>query len=116
MKGKFSKFVQIRVHLSRLGVTIRKKDTGEYRVNFVGGREETAYYSEDLDDAYGTGQAMAENAAGRPPPPAGTHWALPIGVVDTPAGPVATLAPGQAHRGRPGQGARRRAAGRRVAP
>jgi hypothetical protein len=112
MKGKFSKFVQVRVRLSRLGVTIRRQETGEYRVNFVGGREATAYYSEDLDDADGTGQAMAQHGAGRPPPPAGTRWAFPIGVVDGPDGPVATLAPGQAHRGRPGQGARRRAARR----
>ena len=41
------------------GISLNKKD-GEYRVNFVGGREETAYYTNDIDDAVNTGIDMAE--------------------------------------------------------
>jgi hypothetical protein len=38
----------------------------EYRVNFRGGREATAYYTNDLDDGLQTGLAMArERAKGR---------------------------------------------------
>jgi hypothetical protein len=40
------------------GVKLTKTD-GEYRVNFVGGKEATAYYTNDLADAFGTGVAMA---------------------------------------------------------
>lgn len=36
----------------------------EYRVNFVGGTEATAYYTEDLDDALETGMSMAAGHAG----------------------------------------------------
>jgi hypothetical protein len=35
----------------------------EYRVNFAGGKEATAYYTDDLDDAVGTGHAMAAHRA-----------------------------------------------------
>lgn len=42
------------------GVTInRKRATDEYRVNYAGGGESTAYYTNDLDDAVGTGFLMA---------------------------------------------------------
>jgi hypothetical protein len=34
-------------------MTLRRRD-GEFRVNFVGGSEETAYYTTDLDDAFTT--------------------------------------------------------------
>jgi hypothetical protein len=34
-------------------MTIGKRD-GEYRVNFIGGAEPTAYYTPDLKDAYHT--------------------------------------------------------------
>ncbi len=41
-------------------VTITKKDTGEYRVNFVNGKEDSASYSEDIVDSVATGLAMAQ--------------------------------------------------------
>lgn len=37
------------------------KDTDEYRVNFTGGREATAYYTDDIADALATGLAMAKH-------------------------------------------------------
>jgi hypothetical protein len=38
----------------RQGCTIKKDDYDEYRVNFSGGREATAYYTDDLEDAVNT--------------------------------------------------------------
>jgi hypothetical protein len=35
-------------------------ETGEYRVNFVGGKEESAYYDTDIEDALATGIQMAK--------------------------------------------------------
>lgn len=40
-------------------MTITKKD-GDYRVNFSGGKEESAYYTNDIDDAVATGIDMAQ--------------------------------------------------------
>lgn len=37
---------------------LAKKD-GEFRVNFTGGKEATAYYTTDLEDAFATGVEMA---------------------------------------------------------
>lgn len=49
-----------KARLAPLGVTINwKASTDEYRVNFIGGKEATAYYTNDLRDAVGTGEAMA---------------------------------------------------------
>ena len=45
--------------LASIGISIRKEDD-EYRVNFKGGTEDTAYYTDDLDDAVGTGKLMAK--------------------------------------------------------
>lgn len=46
--------------LRALGVTLRRIGYGpELRVNFRGGREATACYTDDLDDALGTGREMA---------------------------------------------------------
>jgi hypothetical protein len=42
-------------------VTLRRQD-GEYRVNFRDGVEATAYYTNDLEDAFATGVAMRERA------------------------------------------------------
>ena len=39
------------------GFSIRHRD-GEYRVNLIGGTEETAYYTDDRDDAVATGIYM----------------------------------------------------------
>jgi hypothetical protein len=46
---------------------------GEYRVNYRGGREATAYFTDDLADALSTGKIMAQTP---PPPPE-----LPLGPV-----------------------------------
>ena len=49
-----------RAMLRPRGVTIAKKDTGEYRVNLVNGKEATASYSDDIVDSVATGLAMAQ--------------------------------------------------------
>lgn len=55
--------------LGPLGLEIKlSSEWGEFRVNFKGGREATAYYTDDLDDAVATGRAMAENKSGRRSP------------------------------------------------
>lgn len=41
------------------GCTLREK-VGEYRVNLLGGSEDTAYYTNDLDDAVETARLMNE--------------------------------------------------------
>lgn len=47
--------------LRKLGITlVWQDDPGEFRVNFKGGKETTAYYTTDLLDAYYTGVSMAE--------------------------------------------------------
>jgi len=47
--------------LAPLGLEVTfDKETEEYRVNFKGGKEGTAYYTDDVDDAIGTGKAMAK--------------------------------------------------------
>ena len=45
--------------LKEIGMSISKKD-GEYRVNYKGGKESTAYYTDGLDDAVSTGIAMSK--------------------------------------------------------
>lgn len=39
-------------------IAFRKTEYGEYRVNFRGGREATAYYTNDLADAVATAIIM----------------------------------------------------------
>lgn len=53
---------QAKAELKPLGITLVSKPwTGEFRVNYaVDGREATAVYATDLDDAVATGKAMAE--------------------------------------------------------
>jgi hypothetical protein len=51
----------VRLKLLPLGITIRHRD-GEYRVNFTNGPESSAYYTNDLDDAYNSGVEMARRA------------------------------------------------------
>jgi hypothetical protein len=43
----------------QLGMKITKTD-GEYRVNFRYGKEATAYYTNDRDDALNTANAMVQ--------------------------------------------------------
>lgn len=38
---------------------VLKHEDGEYRINIRNGREATAYYTNDLDDAVSTGIVMA---------------------------------------------------------
>jgi hypothetical protein len=42
-----------------LGVRLMRVN-GEYRVNFMGGKEATAYYTNDLQDAVNTAIAMVK--------------------------------------------------------
>jgi hypothetical protein len=49
-----------------LHVEIKETEYDEFRVNFVAGREATAYYTSDLEDAIGTAKLMdAETRKGR---------------------------------------------------
>lgn len=50
--------------LSSLNITLRKIN-GEFRVNYKGGRESSAYYTDDLQDAFDTGKAMHYNLPAR---------------------------------------------------
>lgn len=50
---------QVRDELAKLGISFRRTQFGEFRVNFAGGREATAYYTNDLDDALATGRKLA---------------------------------------------------------
>ena len=43
-----------------IGLTLTKHD-GEYRVNFQGGKEATAYYTNDIHDALYTAVAMSRS-------------------------------------------------------
>ena len=43
----------------RLGLTLRKVRSGDYRVNFRDGNETTAYYTDNLEDAVNTAVEMA---------------------------------------------------------
>jgi len=45
-----------------LDMTMRRDD-GEWRINFVGGDEATAYYTDDLEDALWTAFAMTRERA-----------------------------------------------------
>lgn len=58
----------VKRELASIGITITKtKDqSGEYRVNFKGGAESTAYYTNDLGDALSTGIDMAKQAGSSP--------------------------------------------------
>lgn len=63
-------FDQARRELAALGMTITKDTvgrgptgSGEYRVNYRGGTEDSAYYTPYLDDAVETGRVMAEHRA-----------------------------------------------------
>lgn len=55
------RFDDVKMALRALNVTITRRPGKEYRVNLVGGTEATAYYTDYLPDALGTGRAMATN-------------------------------------------------------
>lgn len=46
--------------LRMFGMMIYKTEWQEYRVNYVGGAEATAYYTNDMQDAVGTARKMDE--------------------------------------------------------
>jgi hypothetical protein len=54
---------EVKIELRYYGITLRVTECGEYRVNFVGGMEATAYYTDDLYDAFETGRTMSRRAA-----------------------------------------------------
>lgn len=52
--------LDVKRELRGLGIALTYAcDVHEFRVNFIGGREATAYYTGDLNDARDTGRAMA---------------------------------------------------------
>ncbi len=47
--------------LKELGITVNyNSEWEEYRVNFINGKESTASYTNDIEDALNTGIAMAK--------------------------------------------------------
>lgn len=53
---------QAKMELRTVGIVITHlADTDEYRVNFKGGKEATAYYTNDITDAVLTGRSMAQH-------------------------------------------------------
>lgn len=59
-KMKNKKFKEVEQIVSQMGLTIKRiANTDEYRVNYKNGREATAYYTNDLEDAYLTAYAMS---------------------------------------------------------
>ncbi len=52
-------FKQAKQILRIAGLSLSKKDD-EYRVNYLGGAEATAYYTDDITDAVGTGLSMRD--------------------------------------------------------
>lgn len=53
--------------LKPIGVTLKATGyDGELRVNLIGGREATAYYTDDLNDAVQTGVVMSKHPVPQP--------------------------------------------------
>lgn len=52
----------VKAALRAIGVTFKKTDWNEYRINIAGGTEETAAYESDLESALDTGRAIAAYA------------------------------------------------------
>ena len=48
----------VKSELKSIGISFRKSDAGDYRVNYRNGVEATAYYTDSLQDALDTGRAM----------------------------------------------------------
>jgi len=60
-----SDFDRIKKMLRQHDMTLTRRPGGEYRVNFKGGSEESAYYTTELSDAYGTALAMRKQRSMR---------------------------------------------------
>lgn len=54
-------FKAVQASVRAMGLTVRKRE-GEFRVNYANGREETAYYTNDAEDAVNTARAMRDFA------------------------------------------------------
>ena len=50
----------VKKELQALGITLTKSEDDEFVVNFSKGKEATAYYTDDLEDALMTGKSMAK--------------------------------------------------------
>ena len=61
--GEKMTLTKARKALKPYQIVITRDVDGEYRVNYRSGREATAYYTNDIDDAYGTGRKIAEHMA-----------------------------------------------------
>ena len=59
LKQRSLNFSQVGKQLDSLGIKITKQDDW-YRVNFKNGKQATAYYTDDLQDALETGKAMVK--------------------------------------------------------
>lgn len=53
------KIKQVMKLLRPLGLVLKKNEHDEFRLNYRGGSEETAYYTDDIDDAVHTAWEMA---------------------------------------------------------
>ena len=62
-EGTTIPFYKAKQDLRALGLSLTH-NYNEYRVNFIGGKEATAYYTDDLLDAVGTGKHMAKEGNG----------------------------------------------------
>lgn len=52
----------VKATIHGMGMSVQwNSDTREFRVNFPGGAEATAYYTNDADDAIGTAKAMSDS-------------------------------------------------------
>ena len=51
---------EAQAHVRKLGMVIKTTQYNEYRVNYKKGKEATAYYAADLDDAVATAEDMAK--------------------------------------------------------
>ena len=56
------RLTEARRQLRAIGWTIRRLAAGDYRVNVSRGKESSAYYTEDLDDAVDTAKIEARVA------------------------------------------------------
>lgn len=54
------KHKEVAKDLASRGMSFKKTEAGDYRVNFKGGKEATAYYTNHLGDAHATGTTMSK--------------------------------------------------------
>jgi hypothetical protein len=63
----------VKQNLQKLGLTFKQTGDGDFRINFRGEGEATAYYARDLGDALAAGQRMAGAGGLRDSPSFGFH-------------------------------------------